>query len=146
MSVTFPKLLANTFLDGLQFVHILVFIAGGIGFLLFWKRAGYWLPRYIHVFGAIALAVGIWATWSMPMDAPGRRQPLLIRCAIALVLPAMVYAFFILHGGQRSAYRRRGNQTVPCAVCGKEIRVVEGKQATLGAFSCPHCGHIASRT
>ena len=94
------------FFKGFQLVHFVFFAVAAVGFFIFWSRTRFWLPKYAHVLAAIALLVGIWCASTIPDDAPIRKQGPLAKPLLALVLPAMVYFFFVSYGGQKAAFRR----------------------------------------
>lgn len=80
-------------------------IAGAVHFIL-WKRNGFHLPRYIHTLAIFALLVGFWLNAGFTPDAPVARWGVFGQLFIILICPAMVYGFFILHGGAALAARR----------------------------------------
>jgi len=94
-------------LRGFQFLHAALFLLTGFGFFIFWSRTRFWLPRYAHILAAIALIVGLWCASNFPSDAPLSKQGPATRFLFALILPAMVYFFFVLYGGQKEAYRHK---------------------------------------
>lgn len=82
-------------------------------------------------------------------DAPIKRHGLIACVLLALVLPAMIYAYFILHGGQRVAFNRSFSKSAPCPFCRNPVRTlsydVQGAPTTQFAESvCPHCSHTLS--
>ena len=92
---------------GCQILHGVLLILAAVGFFTFWARTRFWLPRYAHFLAAIGLAVSLWCLVSMPDDAPINNQGPIAKFLLVLALPAMVYFFFVFHGGQRAAYERR---------------------------------------
>jgi len=129
-----------------RFLEAILVILGTFGSLTFWARTRFWLPRYIHVLAAIGLIVGVLSVWASPADAPIKRQGLIACVLLTLVLPAIIYAYFILHGGQRAAFNRSLSKSAPCPFCRNPVKTfpydVEGTPATQFAESvCPHCSH-----
>jgi len=135
--------------SGFRFLEGILLILGAVGFLTFWIRSRFWLPKYIHVLAAIGLIVGVLSVWASPSDAPIKRHGLIACVLLALVLPAMIYAYFILHGGQRVAFNRSFSKSAPCPFCRNPVRTlsydVQGAPTTQFAESvCPHCSHTLS--
>lgn len=95
------------FFQGFQLVHFVFFAVAAVGFLIFWSRTRFWLPKYAHVLAAIALLIGIWCASTIPDDAPISKRGPLGKLLLALALPAMVYFFFVFYGGQKAAFRRK---------------------------------------
>jgi hypothetical protein len=129
-----------------RFLEAILAIVGGFGFLTFWARTRFWLPKYIHVLAAIGLFVGVLSVWGSPADAPIKQQGLMACVLVALVLPAIIYAFFILHGGQHSAFNRSLSKSAPCPFCKNPVKTLPcDAQGTPSAqFAdpvCPYCGH-----
>jgi len=106
---------------GITLLHTALLVLSAIGFFIFWRRTRFWLPKYAHVLAFIGLVVGIWSSAGIPVDAPLGKQGPIIKLLAALVLPAMVYFFFVFYGGQRAAYARRFPRTVPCPYCRKPV-------------------------
>ena len=135
------------FFAGFQFIHGILLVIGAIGLFKFWRRSGFWLPTYIHVMAAIGFVVTYWALSSAPADAPAGKDGPFGRLLIALILPAIIYFYFLIHGGQRAAFDR---SFAPCPSCQKPIRkvdrVVEEAADEIKIEShfvesvCPHCG------
>jgi hypothetical protein len=123
-------------------------ILAAIAFFIFWKRTRFWLPKYAHVLAAIGLAVGIWSVSSIPSDAPIGKQGPIVRFLAALILPAMVYFFFVFYGGQRAAYARRFPGTVSCPYCRMPViafHTGRGMHDSITSYAdkqCPHCGQL----
>jgi hypothetical protein len=84
----------------LFFVHAL----SAVGFFIFWARTRFWLPKYAHILAAIGLLVGLGCLANMPTDAPLNREGPIVKFLSALVLPAMVYFFFVFYGGAARSY------------------------------------------
>jgi hypothetical protein len=107
-------------LDWLDAIHALTFVVGAVGFLWFWVRTRFWLPRYVHVLAGLGLAVGLGLLSIMPADAPINRSArgAVMKAFLVLIMPALVYAVFILYGGQHAAYgRHRSRPRVRCPYC-----------------------------
>ncbi len=121
-----------------------------LGFVKFWARTRFWLPRYVHVLAGFALAVSMWGVSAAPVDAPMNKHGPIVRLLFALVVPAMVYFFFVLHGGQRAAFDRSFSRLVPCPSCQNSVKSLPpeaGCTTTTTHFAepeCPHCGHELS--
>lgn len=92
---------------GFQLLHALLLLIGAAGFFVFWARTRFWLPKYAHVLAAIGLIVGVWCVSNVPSDTPLGKQGPVARFLFALILPAMVYFFFVFYGGQKAAHRRK---------------------------------------
>jgi hypothetical protein len=133
--------------NGFRFLEVILLIWGGVGYLLtFWARTRFWLPKYIHVLAAIGLIVSALSVWASPADAPIKQHGLIACVLLALVLPAMIYAYFILHGGQQVAFDRSSSKSAPCPFCGNPLKALgyddQGPPTTRFAESvCPHCSH-----
>ena len=92
---------------GFQLLHAALLLISGVGFCIFWARTRFWLPKYAHVLAAIGLVVGAWCVFDVPTDTPLGKQGPVAKFLFALIVPAMVYFFFVFCGGQRAAYRRK---------------------------------------
>jgi len=62
--------------------------------------------KYVHLLAGIGLAVGILTISAAPTDAPVGKAGPVARLLLMLLVPAMVYFFFIAHGGQKAAFKR----------------------------------------
>lgn len=118
-------------------IHVLLAVLAAVGFFRYWGKTHFWLPRYVHYLAAIGLAVGLACIAFMPPNAPinqggwtGLKKALLV-----LILPALVYFFFVFYGGQRAAHERT-YQPLPCQYC-RDAQVVPGGR-------CPECGQTAT--
>jgi hypothetical protein len=127
-------------LEAAQTLHATLAILLAIGFSRFLIRSRFWFPRYVHYLGALGLAVGL-ACWAfMPPEAPinqgswgGLKSALLV-----LVVPGLVYFFFVFYGGQREAYERAHPESlVQCRYC-REGDVAPGAH-------CPTCGQTVGQ-
>ena len=132
---------------GLHFLHVVFFLIGAVGFFTFWARTRFWLPKYVHVLAAIGLAVGLWCISTLAPDAPINKSGLAGRFLLALAIPAIVYFFFIFHGGQSAAFRRRFQKTIACPHCNSPVVILQNKNSSASTtplqtieFLCPHCG------
>jgi len=128
-----------------------IFLAfAAVGFLRFWIRTRFWLPKYVHVLAGVGLIVGAWSVWASPVDAPIRKDGPIARVLLALALPAIIYFYFVLHGGQHAAFNRSFSTSAPCPFCRNPIRTLRhGAQGTVtttqfAESECPHCGHALS--
>ena len=120
-------------------LHVMVALAGGVLYFRYWRRTRFWLPRYVHYLAAVALAVGIFAVWTSPPGARinhGRWRDLK-KTLMAISLPALVYAWFIIHGGQRAAHERMHPPQL-CPHCGQADVAFDTR--------CPHCGQSTHQT
>jgi hypothetical protein len=139
------EMLWNMF-QGFQIVHEVLLILAAVGFFMFWARKRFWLPKYVHVLAAIGLAVGLWCEANAPANAPINNQGPIAKLLLVLALPAMVYFFFVFHGGQFAAFDRRFGASVPCPYCKRPVAAFrDGDCARDGELSyaerqCPHCG------
>ena len=98
-------MLGNPFI-GFQLLHAVLLVISAVGFFIFWARTRFWLPKYAHILAAIGLVVGVWCVSDVPSDAPLGKQSPVVKLLFALILPAMVYFFFVFYGGQKAAHRR----------------------------------------
>jgi len=78
-------------------------VGSAIGFFVSWARTRLWLPKFAHVLEAIGLLVGVLCVHTTSEDAPIHKHGPAAEFLIARALPAMVYFFFVFHGGQRAA-------------------------------------------
>jgi hypothetical protein len=135
--------------QGLQILHWALFIAAAAGFFTFWARTRFWLPKYVHFLAAIGLAIGLWCLSSVSDDAPINRQAPVVKALSVLALPALVYFFFLVHGGQRAAFDRRFDASAACPYCkppGADLRNVN--RAAKGEIfyagqPCQYCGQAS---
>ena len=137
--------MSNT-LNSFRFLEAIVVIVGAFAFLTYWVRTRFWLPKYIHVLAAIGLIVSALSEWASPADAPIKQQGWIARLFLVLVLPAIIYAYFILHGGQHAAFKRSSSKAAPCPFCGIPIQnsewdALEHGESRLADSVCPHCSH-----
>jgi hypothetical protein len=135
--------------NGFRLLEGILLILGAVGCLKFWARTRFWLPKYIHVLAAIGLVVGVLSVWASPADAPIKQHGLIARVLLAVALPAMIYVYFIFHGGQHVAFNRSLSKCAPCPFCRNPVETlpydVQGTSATQFAESiCPHCSHTLS--
>jgi hypothetical protein len=92
---------------GVQFLHAALLVLSAVAFFIFWARTRFWLPKYAHLLAAIGLLVGLWSISITPADAPLNKHSPITKFLFALVVPAMVYFFFVFYGGQSAAFRRK---------------------------------------
>ena len=92
---------------GFQLLHGVLLALAAVGFFIFWARTRFWLPKYAHILAGIGLAVGIWCVSTVTDDAPISKKGPVVKLLFALVVPAIVYFFFVFYGGQEAAFRRR---------------------------------------
>jgi hypothetical protein len=113
----------------------------------FWKRTQFWLPAYIHWLAIVSLLIMIWSLSTVPDDAPLSKDGLLTKLLLALSVPAVIYATFIVFGGQNVAFRRQFGTAIACPVCRKTIssfpagRGKPEEAAKESEVRCPNCGH-----
>jgi hypothetical protein len=131
---------------GLQILHWALLMLAAGGFFTFWARTRFWLPIYVHFLAAISLAIGLWCLSSVSDDTPIYRQGPVVKALSVLALPAMVYFFFVVYGGQRAAFERRFGASAPCPYCKRPVAdLQDGNSAADGEYfyagrQCPHCG------
>jgi hypothetical protein len=135
--------------SGFRFLEGILLISGAVGSLTFWVRTRFWLPKYIHMLAAIGLIVGVLSVWASPADAPIKQHGLIACILLALALPATIYAYFIVHGGQHVAFNRSLSKSSPCPFCRNPLKTLpsadQGAPTTQFAESvCPHCSHTLS--
>lgn len=107
-------MLAHWF-TGFRVLHGVLLAFAAVGFFIFWIRTRFWLPKYAHILAAIGLAVGIWCVSNVPDDAPISRHGPGVKFLEALILPAMVYFFFVFYGGQQEAFRSKSKNATEIA-------------------------------
>jgi hypothetical protein len=98
--------------NGFRFLEGILLILGAVGFLTFWARTRCWLPKYVDVLAAIGLIVGVLSVWASPADAPIKRHGFVACVSLALSSQAMIYVYFILHGG----HGVEENMAISCGV------------------------------
>jgi hypothetical protein len=135
------------FLRGLQLLHVALFSLSAIGFLAFWVRTRFWLPKYAHVLAAVGLVVGVLCVYNTPNDTPLGREGPVSRFLFALALPAIVYAFFVLTGGQKVVFRKRFGTSRRCPNCKTPVTAGRVDVSTPDSITpvnrqCPHCGQL----
>ena len=99
-------MLPNLFTD-FRVLHGVLLALAAVGFFIFWARTRFWLPKYAHILAAIGLAVGIWCVSNVTDDAPISKHGPVLKLLGALVVPGIVYFFFVFYGGQKAAFRRK---------------------------------------
>ena len=132
---------------GLQLLHVVIFVLGAGGFLIFWVRTRFWLPKYAHILAAIGLVVGVLCVVGAPDDAPIKKQGALAQVLLALALPAIVYVFFVFYGGQKAAYNRLFRKSSRCPNCKLPVTTRRTDDGVPGSVTppnqqCPHCGQL----
>jgi len=136
--------------SGFRLLEVTFLVFAAVGFLKFWARTRFWLPKYVHVLAGLGLIIGAWCVWASPVDAPTRKEGPIARVLLALALPAIIYFFFVLHGGQRAAFDRSFSKSTPCPFCRNPVKTspheVQGAPTTtqFAESECPHCGHALS--
>ena len=136
--------------QGLKILHWGLLTLAAAGFFTFWARTRFWLPKYVHFLAAIGLAIGLWCAHGGPDDAPINKQGPILKMLLALAPTAMVYFFFVFHGGQRAAFERHFSASAPCPYCKRAVAALrDGNRAIDGEYSyaelqCPHCGQSLS--
>lgn len=103
------------FFRGFQLLHGVLLLVSAVGFFIFWARTKFWLPKYAHVLALIGLVVGLWCVSTVTSDAPLSKQSPATRLLFALVVPAMVYFFFVFYGGQKAAHKRKSKTATEIA-------------------------------
>jgi hypothetical protein len=133
--------------NGFRLLEGVFLVFAAVGFLKFWARTRFWLPKYVHVLAGFGLIVGALSVWAAPMDAPIKKYGLIARVLLALALPAIIYCYFLFHGGQLVAFNRTHSNSAPCPFCRNPVRtLIPEAQGALTApeFAepqCPACGH-----
>ena len=72
--------------------------------LLLWRKYGFWVPRYVHVLAAGALALILWLNW-MWVRAGGEFTTR--RGIVIAIFPLLVYFIFVSYGGVKAAAAAR---------------------------------------
>jgi hypothetical protein len=140
-----PRMWKQVF-SAINLIHAVFLAVAAFGLFRFWKRTHFWLPKYIHVMAAIAFLVMFSAMSKAPPDAPVNHWGVVSRFLFSLLLPAIVYFFFILYGGQHVAFRRLRTKQIPCLFCGGMVAAQvwgpsEGTSSPQYVEeTCPHCG------
>jgi len=131
---------------GIYLVHALVLVLAAIVFFRFWARARFWLPKYVHVLAGVGFVILLWVLSLVPADAPVNHWGALSRFLFALVMPAIVYFFFVFYGGQRAAFDRSVATQLPYPFCGQPVTACPAnttEPASTARFldqTCAHCG------
>ncbi|MGH9715545.1 MAG: hypothetical protein ACRD4R_02275 [Candidatus Acidiferrales bacterium] len=138
-------LLHNLF-RGLLIYHDVLFAFTAIAFLTFWARTRFWLPKRAHILAAIGLTVDFWSTVHAAADSPVAKMSPAAKFLFALILPTIIYFFFVFYGGQFYAFKNRFKKVSRCPHCKLPINYVSiGTDAhELTQVSCPHCGQLLS--
>ena len=132
--------------QGLKILHWGLLTITAAGFFTFWARTRFWLPQYVTFLAAIGLAIGFWCLSGAPDNAPISKQGPIVKTLSVLVLPVMVYFFFVFYGGQREAFERHSVTFAPCPYCKRPVAALRDGYRTIdGEYSysereCPHCG------
>lgn len=132
--------------QGLKILHWGLLTIAAAGFFTFWARTRFWLPQYVTFLAAIGLAIGFWCLSGAPDNAPISKQGPIVKTLSVLVLPVMVYFFFVFYGGQREAFERHSVTFAPCPYCKRPVAALRDGYRTIdGEYSysereCPHCG------
>jgi hypothetical protein len=127
-------------------LHHVLLAVSAIGFFIFWARTRFWLPKYAHILAAIGFVVGLWSVAGVPADAPINKKGPTAKLLLALLMPTMIYAFFVFLGGQRAAFKRRFERTTPCPYCKLPVAAIHIGGETPNPITsyvqqqCPHCG------
>jgi hypothetical protein len=136
-----------------RLVHGLLLALAAVGAFKFWRRTHFWLPTYVHLLGGIGLIVGVWSAWAAPADSPISAYGPIGRLLLALVLPGIIYLYFMVHGGQRAAFSHSSRSALaPCPNCKTPIRAfLHAEDAEIVTATprflepqCPHCDHALS--
>jgi hypothetical protein len=133
-------------LKGFGIIHGVLLLFAALGFIKFWTRTRFWLPKYVHFLAAVGLAVMIWCLSKAPADAPINRQGPIAKILVVLALPAGIYFFFIFYGGQRAAFESRFKTARSCPYCHQAVALssdrddVAFENASYSGKQCPRCG------
>jgi hypothetical protein len=125
---------------GFQVLHGVLLLVSALAFFIFFVRTRFWLPKYAHVLAAIGLAVGIWCASITPADAPIKKASPAARFLFPLVVPAMVYFFFVFYGGQHAAFSSRFPKALRCP--SRDVEIASESAASEGLQRRPHCGQV----
>lgn len=130
----------------LRVLHVTLVVLLAIGAFVFFARSRFWLPKYVHVLAIIGLGIGVWLATNVADDAPISRQGPIAKVLLALAPPAMIYFFFVFHGGQAAAFKRRNRIDVPCPYCKHPVTAFRDEQNAPDLShlyedqQCRHCG------
>ena len=130
---------------GFYSLHGLLLLLFAIGFFIFWARTRFWLPRYAHIFAVIGLVVGLFCASNITDDAPIAKHGPIVRALFPLVVPAIVYFFFIFYGGQRAAFRSQFDSPIQCPNCDSQVSASQSAPSPSSTINsrpthCPNCG------
>jgi len=134
----------NSFAQFVYFCIAVIAVILAIGFFIFWRRAKFWLPKYVHIFAAIGFIVSAWCMSSIPESAPINKEGVIIKVLFTLLLPAMVYFFFIFHGGQKEAFKNRVEKLKQCPYCDfplESLQESKDHDINLSDRQCRRCGN-----
>jgi hypothetical protein len=131
--------------EGFKFLHAVLLTLSAIGFFIFWARTKFWLPKYVHILAGIGLVVALWCESIMPDNAPLNKEGPIAKFLFALILPAMVYLFFLFCGGQKAAFARRFQESTICHCCNLPVTADQTRNrahelTSCVQHTCPHCG------
>jgi hypothetical protein len=134
--------MVRSILHGVQAVHLVLFLAGAVGYVVFWVRTELWLPKYIHFFAIASAVIMIWFETHAATDSPISHANWAIKFLFVLSLPAIVYAFFLFYGGQHAAFKR---SFITCGFCKERVAIsgiipIENSRDDSLSGRCPHCG------
>jgi hypothetical protein len=136
------------FFRGFELLHGVLLALSAGGFFTFWARRRFWLPKYVHFLAAIGLLDGFWCVTNVSEDAPINKEGPIAKFLLALIVPAMVYFFFVFYGGQTSAFKRRFATSTLCPACGSPAKTLQSGSGAANPspssiqHQCPHCGQI----
>jgi len=134
---------------GFQLLHGVLLALAAIGFFTFWVRTRFWLPKYVHFLAAIGLVVGLWCVANISDGAPINKEGPIAKFLLVLVIPGMVYFFFVFYGGQSASFKRRFERSsMACPSCGLPVTTLQTRSDTPTPTpsnpqqQCPHCGQL----
>jgi hypothetical protein len=134
---------------GFQLLHGALLALSAVGFFTFWLRTRFWLPKYAHFLASIGLIVGLWCVANISDGAAINKKGPIAKFLLALVVPAMVYFFFVFYGGQRAAFKRRFERSSKaCPSCGLPLTTVQSRSdaptptTSNPQQQCPHCRQL----
>jgi len=129
--------------SGFQIVHGVFAVLAAIAFFRYWKRTGFWFPKYIHVLAGVSFILGVGFVWlvSTAPVVPKQQPSLAGQLLLTLLFPAIVYIAFVFYGGQHAAFTHSALRSAPCPFCGEPLPVRSKKEDAVTYLDqqCCHC-------
>ena len=97
-------------IDFLFVALAVVSLLAGFAAIVRWVRRGFWVPRYVHGLAIGAFVAGILLGYQVLADGSPKADTtfgVLVALFLVLVLPALIYFFFVFYGGADAANERR---------------------------------------